>query len=1342
MSYSSVVSGLSPRAFWLFEETSGTSAADDTGNSRTMTYAAGATLAQAGLYTGSTYSVKGGGSGAGAASIAYASGWMSTTAFTVGGWVTPTNTADIAGLFSQWGTHGWIVWQRRGKIGLVTQTSTQQESDGSPILLNKPTHIMVRLSSGVVDLFINGAKKATITLSSSFSGSFGSSPALELGRYNGGGYTNAKFDGFAYFDSALSDANILAIAAEAPLARDTTVKAWWKLDETSGTTMTDSSGAGLNGTYSGAILNQTALRGSGAAAKGGTTGQGVANVTAAAGSVFDTGEFTVIFNLNPANTSNSKGLITRWNGIGWLIWQSNSKISFYQEWAVGASQQYDGPAISAGTNRRVAVTVTTGVVKMYADGVLLYTWNPTTPIPGTSLPVQIGGYNGGNYSEAVFDDIKFYDVALTDAEVAYEFSPSLAGTIAGTSPVGTGAITGTVPTTGTVAGTSPTGTGAIVGTAPTTGTAAGTSPVGAGAITGTVATTGTVAGTSPVGVGSLTGTSDDSIIGSVAGVSPAGSGALTGTAPTTGTIAGASPAGGGSIAGDVVSPNTGDLAGTSPSGAGSLTGDVIVPESEIFGTAPSGQGSISGTVGDTTAEDATVGVGTMPTGSVAVVPLVPSTELDYAVPVMRKSVLAPVLSAEYPAHPEPGHPDAPETVESVVGYVHLWIDGQDVTYWRGGMTVIRRWESEAPFGDTAAAFEFPQRNPWDKDGEGDLSFLRPDAPVVIGIVEPTVGDEVTTWRTRRLWSGFLDASGSGLGEGEDYTYEAKGTLWQAQSRIREPHAIIEPVDIGVWVARVLNASEGRNWKALPLTPIGITTMTRGSRDEYDMEYVQTLLTEAITDDLRQWTLVEVMPGILRLVLKPAPSTVHATVAYGTPGVDIDLRVDQSTRVDRVFMRGWGPKMAGWANITYPHLEPLNAPAYPNSDTTDYLGLGTTDADTDSGTGVTTWQRRVAELKGFANPPVSGVMTSDWVAVIDDLQRRVGVTADGSLGPQTWNATFDRGVPDSEALTPRRLPMASKPWANHWLYSANGRILGVNPEWDSSAIVRDVAIDAGPGKTKAQGFRLARKILGRYGEAAANGTITWTFDPNETNRTRLSHLSNVKVLGYQGTDRVLQVASKTVELEAGDAGPVYVVTTRVDERARDAMAVEDLLEQRRSALPDPSRRPGNPTKSSRQVSDQRIPWDSESPCGVLRRTAVNGASGLWTVVTIPFAEVGKIASIRLKSDRPFAFAIFASLRITENKLASIVGNPFATTDPWRDEKGQLDEYGIIEAWGEKDNACGYSPKTEPDDGAFTGDFILDTPVDYWTETPPYVSVAIYMRGGSGWISGEFLPAYEV
>jgi hypothetical protein len=882
----------------------------------------------------------------------------------------------------------------------------------------------------------------------------------------------------------------------------------------------------------------------------------------------------------------------------------------------------------------------------------------------------------------------------------------------------------------TAAPSTPVGTGS--GSFTWVGAAAGvTSKAGTG--TGAFAWTGTAAG-STVKRGTATG-------------SFAWSGAAVGNAPTVGVPEGS---GSGAFAWAGVAVGSTVKRGTA-SGAFAWAGAAV-------GSAPDGspgEGSAAGTFGwtgvavgsdGTDTGPVTVSTTRTPVGILSVVPLLPVEPLATAVPVTRVSVLAPDLSAVYPAHPAPGEAGAPDVVEEIVGYPQLFIGGENVTNLRGVQTIIRRWESEAPFGDTAAAFEFPQFNPWDVPGEGDLAFLARDARVAIGMREEVAPG---AFRVRRLWSGFLDARGNGLGEGEDYAWEAKGTFWQAASQIREPHPLpaSEPVDIGVWIARVLNAVEGRRWATMPLVPIGITTMTRGNRDQYVMDYVQELLSEAITDDFRQWSLVEVAPGIPRLVLKPAPSTVHATVAYGTPGVDVDLRVDESTRVDRIFMRGIGRNGGGWAHIHYPWLYKIDdAPDYPLADPGDTFTLGMVDADTVSGSGVTDFQRRVDELDGFSNPAVSGVMSAAWVAVVDDLQRRLNLPV-GPLNAATWDRVFD-GRPNLEGIKPRRLPMASKPEAEKYLYTADGkRLPGVNPEWDGR-VPRDIAIDAGVGKSKSDGFKLARKLLGMYGEPAANGQIVWVTDPRETDRTRLSHLSNVKVTGFEGGDRVVQVSEKSVVLDMGrDEGPVYVVTTRVDERARDAMVVEDLLNQRREAKADPSRRPGVTNRASRQVADQRTPWDSESPCGKLRRTFV--PDGEWRIRHIPFAEVGKLASISIDSTLPFSFAIFASLRITEAHL-NAKGSPFAVDDFWRDNKAYFDEFGIIEAWGQQDDACGYSPKTEPDDAPFTGEFRLDTPVDYWTETPPVVAVAFYLRGGSGWVEGGvdvdgvrrgFIPAYE-
>ena len=730
-----------------------------------------------------------------------------------------------------------------------------------------------------------------------------------------------------------------------------------------------------------------------------------------------------------------------------------------------------------------------------------------------------------------------------------------------------------------------------------------------------------------------------------------------------------------------------------------------------------------------------------PTDTHELVPLVAGEEHAKAIPITRTSYVMDPLSADHPLHVTGGSCPAGDNtiVEAVVGYPHLWIGGKDVTKFRDAPTLIGRWESETPAGDTVAAWDMPQLNVWDVDGEDDLAFLYPDAPVTVGIVtEVSPGVK----KVNRVWRGFYDAVRSGInGESRDFAYQAKGTLWQAQHQYLEPRQFTQPMDIWVLIARALNSVIARRWSLIPERPIGITTLTRGHRDQTVLERVQELLAEAVTDDGRQWTIHEPAPGVIRPLLKPALTSADVTVAVGTPGVHVALDRDQSTRVDAVLMRGIGRNNGGWANIFYPGVKLLRPPAYPNRDFRS-INLGDTDADTDSGNGVRLWQRRMNETKKFDRLKEDGVFGAKSRAVLLDAQRTWGILDDGSLGPQSWNRSFRRVGPGVD-LTPRRLPVAVKPWVLPRLYDSSGIDIGPNPLHDPTRVARWIAIDAGPGKSLADGRRLGRKIIQVYGEPHPHGTIVWEADPNETDRTKVRNATNVQVLGDRGENPMVQVAATSVELQAGsdDRPALYVVTSRVDAGGRDAMAVEDLLAQRRNAQPDPARRPSNPNRSSRAVNDQRIPWDSESECGNLPRTAINGRRGLPSIIPVPFAEVGKLAGIELHATRPFSFGIFASIRITENKLLAAVGNPFGRSGPWRTAWDQLEPYGIIEAWGEQGNRCGFSPHEEgEDDAVFSGRFILNTPVDYWTEADNLAGIGIFLDG-SGEIWGDFIPAYE-
>jgi hypothetical protein len=100
-------------------------------------------------------------------------------------------------------------------------------------------------------------------------------------------------------------------------------------------------------------------------------------------------------------------------------------------------------------------------------------------------------------------------------------------------------------------------------------------------------------------------------------------------------------------------------------------------------------------------------------------------------------------------------------------------------------------------------------------------------------------------------------------------------------------------------------------------------------------------------------------------------------------------------------------------------------------------------------------------------------------------------------------------------------------------------------------------------------------------------------------------------------------------------------------------------------------------------------------------------------------------------------------MTPNILRGLMpGGPFASSDPWRPIMDTLeDDYGLIAAWGEQGDACGFSRGTERDGYDFSGLFREASTLEYVTETVPYVCVLAFMRGDAGFLEGQFEPARD-
>lgn len=664
-----------------------------------------------------------------------------------------------------------------------------------------------------------------------------------------------------------------------------------------------------------------------------------------------------------------------------------------------------------------------------------------------------------------------------------------------------------------------------------------------------------------------------------------------------------------------------------------------------------------------------------------------------------------------------------------IGVPHLWIDGLDVTYFRDIPTDIGEWGASLPFGDDTAVIRFPQMTPWDIAGVGDLSWLYFDAPVEIAIID-SGGNVVPGTR----WDGRIVADESGNTETNiEQGWHCRGVMSQSAEFVHRVPIRLDPTDIGMLIPKSLNGVISRRYGTLATVNTGIRSLQRGSYGDTEADYVSGLLSTAWTDAGRQWTVSKTsVPKQYAVALKPAitEGNVTVTVTSGAPGVEISLSKDGEQVLDAIYGQGVDRDGYSWAGWVWPGLLVDDAPDYPFTDPSDLITLGTTDGDTDSGTGVTDWQERMRAL-GYKKLPVDGSYGSEDAAACRDVQRRYGISVDGIVGPQTWSATFAVGSNAGTLDGAYRRPLAARSYVEPNLYSASGAITGSNPAYDPSKIRREIHVDFGTDITRAEAVPSAVQMLNRSTDPGWVGTVVFAkTDPHQKSRWEITEGEVIKILGWRGTN----VLASVVEVRK----TITSVTVTVDTKARDAMTVSAIMARDRDAKIDPARRPGNVNRRSRNARDQLIEYEPESGAGIYPNHAINGDSGLWDVIHIPVSEAGSVKQIELFSSGPqttFAVGLFAS-PITAAHMNQYVGNPTASEDCWETNRIILeDRFGFIEGWGSLGQMCGYFPGDSS--GAVTGAFVDSGGFDYWSNEGGWVWVATW-ASTSCRIKGRVIP----
>jgi hypothetical protein len=1092
-----------------------------------------------------------------------------------------------------------------------------------------------------------------------------------------------------------------AVMADSPVG-------YWKLNESSGTTAADDSGNSRNGTYVNTpTLSVTSLL----PATGGTAvsfaGGSSERVTVAHNSAFNLASTSAQFTFecwvkldSPSSAAlqiiADKSNLTSANGQ-WRVYWDNRNIGagtvnnlrfFYRDNTV---LDWSGsvPAAALAVGGHLACVIDSTHARIYWDGVQVTSVAKAFgSVSATTQPLTFGCRSDGAafYLSGTLDEIAIYGTGLSSTRIAAHYDAAA------------------VPT-GTITATGPAGVAALSGTVTSTGTVAATGPAGVAALAGTVTTTGTLGATGPAGVADLAGTVDGTTAGILAATGPAGVASLVGTVTTTGTLAATGPAG---IAAAVADNGTGVLEATVDVGVG--VGPVVL---EVGGALP-GSDAIT----------APIACGVEVAARFLPRPVAPPLGVLSEWPLIRQAHIMDALTEANPRYT--AHVDYEVDYEEA-GRLHVLVGGTDVTYLRGAPVAFDDYSMSAPFGPTTARISMPQVKPWDEDGEGDLAPFAPgrDPAVEVCLVRPDDSVE-------QVWEGFLAVADDSSGQGrEDYEFTAEGIFAQAAHQPHNPNPFMEPTDVGHVIADALNGVVNRRWSAVPRVTTGILTRNRGAQGQSVWQYVQDLLSLAWTDDERQWTLARVAPYTYRLQLKSVVTATDFTITKGAPGVSVSLSRDQSQRRDCIFGRGIDKDGGVWGNWFFPGLDRFVLPPYPMAGFAS-MAVGTTDADTTTGRGVTDWQRRMREI-GFP-VRVDGVMNSADTSWVKAVQRKRGASPDGILGPQTWAATFDPGMTDQD-LTAVRLPLVALPDSEPYLYNANGSKVGHNPLHDALRVRHAMTeVDFGAGISKAEAIELAGRMLERESAAGWSGTVVLLTDPHEAGTTRFDIRPghNVHVIGHRGG----------VDLQVSDVSVSgLAVTLTVDEKARDALTVDRILERNRDARRDPSGRGLGNDRSALNRSDV-VQYEAESQAGTVPRAAVNGNSGLWTVLPIFVSQIG-VAKVEFYATEPKAEMCIALFErpITANRLASFLPDPLADDEGWYDNVDTLrSKFGLMEVWGSASNPAGYFPrqKTGNPSGPLTGRLEERSGAIYSSKFGGFVWVAIF-TSHSCWVEGTVFPA---
>lgn len=632
------------------------------------------------------------------------------------------------------------------------------------------------------------------------------------------------------------------------------------------------------------------------------------------------------------------------------------------------------------------------------------------------------------------------------------------------------------------------------------------------------------------------------------------------------------------------------------------------------------------------------------------------------------------------------------------------VGGKDVSYYRDIATPEPGYGLAEPLLWDRCTLDFPQiAASFENPGKGQLRWCRKGAPVVLQRVTAT--GEVVSTDYRGVVIGY-DTSGKAL------KVECGGhASGRAALRYKPMPIFKDTLDLGrlAW-ASIRDLGLRFEPRLGPTT--GMKQALWGGM--WHGDYIDELSARAWQRDGTQWTIMPSDAGVYRMQQKNR-TAVDFTVFTDDKRAVANLRSDAAEEPNRIFASGVTPRGQRVRFGVYPGLKPSKAAPYPFLDQRAF-GIGTTDAQTDTGDGITVMVRTLWGMGYLSLEDASGEYDGDVWRAIGSLQDDAGIH-DGPLGylnrgsmdPATWAALFDFDVTGFNLRGSRIEPAAQAPRTRRYRRSASGRVIGKHPRFDRHALVVDRPLEFGYGHTRHQMREWASAEIAR-GEDNWVGTIDITTG---------GVLSGTVAPGTAVTgDNVMDVRAikpgmnASLPLFAGgitvhvsavevsyDGNGIPQAKLYVDTQARDAMQVWDIIKRNRESRQDPARRrKGN--RASTELKDSITEWDE---VGGVIYDDVDLRPG-WNVIPVLAGQEGSVSRIKVIvqdvtgsggnvtiQGREFAVAVFGK-KVTPARLRHLIGNPLvaspaatAEPDPTKKDPPDVDAEKDATTGADKDPA---------------------------------------------------------